>query len=74
MSFEEKLKKLEDLVDKLENDKIGFKESIEIYKEAKKLSKELNDELNDSINKLSYIVEDGVVRPLFDIENEKKDI
>lgn len=74
MTFEEKLMQLEGLVNQLENNKIGLKESIEIYQKAKDLSKELNDELNESMKKLSYIVENGEVKPLFDIENEKKDI
>lgn len=74
MTFEEKLMQLEGLVNQLENNKIGLKESIEIYQKAKDLSKELNDELNESMKKLSYIVDNGEVKPLFDIENEKKDI
>lgn len=74
MTFEEKLKLLEDIVSKMENDQLGLKETVELYQKANELSKQLNEELNESLKKLSYIVENGEVKPLGDIESEKKDI
>lgn len=74
MTFEEKLEKLEEIVNKLENEKLNLESSIALYQEAKKLSDELNKELNESINKMSYIVENGQVRSIEEIENTSKDI
>ena len=68
MTFEEKLEKLEEIVNKLENEKLN------LYQEAKKLSDELNKELNESINKMSYIVENGQIKSIETIENTSKDI
>lgn len=73
MTFEEKLQNLEDIIKKLENETISLDESVKLYQEAKKLSKELNDELNDSMKKLSFVVEDGQIKPL-DLNELKKDI
>ncbi len=74
MTFEEKLKKLESLVAKLEDETIGLDETIKLYNEAKELSASLNNELNESIKKMSFIVEGDKVVP-FDVEeNAKKDI
>ncbi len=74
MTFEEKLEKLEEIVNKLENEKLNLESSIALYQEAKKLSDELNKELNESINKMSYIVENGQVRSIEEIESTSKDI
>lgn len=74
MTFEEKLEKLEEIVNKLENEKLNLESSIALYQEAKKLSDELNKELNESINKMSYIVENGKVRSIEEIESTSKDI
>ena len=74
MTFEEKLEKLEEIVNKLENEKLNLDSSIALYQEAKKLSDELNKELNESINKMSYIVENGQVRSIEEIESISKDI
>ena len=74
MTFEEKLEKLEEIVNKLENEKLNLESSIALYQEAKKLSDELNKELDESINKMSYIVENGQVRSIEEIESTSKDI
>lgn len=74
MTFEEKLEKLEEIVNKLENEKLNLESSIALYQEAKKLSDELNKELNESINKMSYIVENGQIKSVETIENTSKDI
>lgn len=74
MTFEEKLEKLEEIVNKLENEKLNLESSIALYQEAKRLSDELNKELNESINKMSYIVENGQIKSIETIENTSKDI
>lgn len=74
MTFEEKLEKLEEIVNKLENEKLNLESSIALYQEAKKLSDELNKELNESINKMYYIVENGQIKSIEEIENTSKDI
>ena len=74
MTFEEKLKLLEDIVKKMESEQLSLKESVELYQKANSLSKELNLELDESLKRLSYIVENGEVKPLNNIEEEKKDI
>lgn len=73
MTFEEKLKKLEELANRLESENLTLEDSVNIYQEAKLISQELTKELNDSMEKLSYIVENGQIKP-FDSEEVKKDI
>ena len=74
MTFEEKLEKLEEIVNKLENEKLNLESSIALYQEAKILSDELNKELNESIKKMSYIVENGQIKSIETIESTSKDI
>lgn len=73
MTFEEKLKKLEELTNRLENESLSLEDSVNLYQEAKKLSQELTQELNESLEKLSYVVENGQIKPLSG-EEIKKDI
>lgn len=73
MTFEEKLKKLEELANRLESENLTLEDSVKIYQEAKLISQELTKELNDSMEKLSYIVENGQIKP-FDSDEVKKDI
>ena len=72
MTFEEKLHKLEEILSKLESDKLGLEESVKLYEEGKKLSTELHNELKESSKKLSYIIEDGEVKPFLDEESAKE--
>ena len=55
-SFEDRMKKLQNIVDKLEKDDIDLDKSIEFYQEGLELSKELRKELKsfeDKINKIN---------------------
>lgn len=45
-TFENQMKKLEDIVDKLEKDDIDLDKSIDLYEEGLKLSKSLKEELS----------------------------
>lgn len=46
--FDEKLKKLEELITSLENGSLGLEESVKAYQEANALIKELEASLNDA--------------------------
>ena len=61
-SFYERLKELNVLVSKLQED-IPFEESLEIYNKCKVLSEELKKELDETITKISLVNE----------SNEKED-
>lgn len=59
LTIEQKFEKLEQLVNKLETEKLSLEESISLYEEAMKLSKELSLELNEVTKKVLLIQEDG---------------
>lgn len=46
MSFEKQMKKLQDIVDKLEKDDVELEESIALYEEGLNLSKSLKKQLD----------------------------
>ncbi len=73
MTFEDKIKRLEEISTILENDNLPLQDACKIYQEAKVLEKELNDELNETMKKLAFIVEDGQIKEI-DINELKKDI
>lgn len=74
LSFEEKMKHLEELVRKLEQENLSLDESVKIFQEAKDLSLELEKDLKESMEKLSYIVQDGQISK-FDLnKNDNVDI
>ena len=56
MTFEEKIKRLEEISTILENDNLPLQDACKIYQEAKRLEKELNDELNESMKKLLLLL------------------
>lgn len=74
MSFEDKLKELEDIVSKMESEQLELEESIDLYKKANELAKNLSDELNNSLKKMSFIVENDEVKELDLDKMDKKDI
>lgn len=55
LTIEEKFSRLEELVTKLENEKMTLKESLELYEEAMNLSKELNEELNEATKQVLLV-------------------
>ena len=73
MTFEDKIKRLEEISTILENDNLPLQDACKIYQEAKVLEKELNDELNETMKKLAFIVEDGQIKEI-NINELKKDI
>ncbi|MBB5176407.1 exodeoxyribonuclease VII small subunit [Nosocomiicoccus ampullae] len=48
LSFEEKMKKLEDIIQKLDSDEVQLEESLSLYKEGIKLSKECDEILKNA--------------------------
>lgn len=69
MTFEDKMKKLEEIVNDLERDEVNLDESINKYTEAMKLIKECDASLKKAEEKISKIVaEDGSLKE-FEIEN-----
>ncbi|MBQ0036600.1 MAG: exodeoxyribonuclease VII small subunit [Firmicutes bacterium] len=54
-SFENKMKKLEEIVSKLEKDDIGLDKSISLYEEGLELSKSLKDDLTKFEKKIEEI-------------------
>lgn len=58
-TFEEKMERLEKIVNLLEDTSLGLNQAMELYEEAMNLSKELNTELNDISNKITKLVENG---------------
>ena len=57
-SFDERLKELNVLVSKLQED-IPFEESLEIYNKCKVLSKKKKKELDETITKISLVNENN---------------
>jgi exodeoxyribonuclease VII small subunit len=61
LTIEEKMAKLEELVNKLENEKMTLKESLELYESAMTLSKELTNDLNLASKKVKMIKENNEI-------------
>lgn len=59
LTFEEKLAKLNELVNKLQDNSISFEESVSIYNESIKLSEELKNELNNTLSKITLVNENN---------------
>lgn len=55
ISFEEQMKKLEQIVEKLEKNDVDLDESIRLYEEGLKLSKQLKDQLNSFEEKIASL-------------------
>lgn len=72
MKFEDKMKKLEDTINELENGEIDLDSSIKKYTEAMKLVKECDDELNKIEKQVSKIVLENGEEKDFKIEDEEK--
>ena len=55
VKFEDKMKKLASIVEKLEDESIDLDESIKLYEEGLKLSKELKEQLQSFEDKINSI-------------------
>lgn len=59
LSFEEKIKKLESIVNELESGEVALDDAINKYTEAMKLSKECSDKLNEVTETVNKILTDN---------------
>lgn len=70
MKFEEKIKELENIVNKLENGDSPLDESFDMYSKAMKLIKDCDTELNDVKEKVNKIVSENGQLQDFKVEEE----
>ena len=56
--FEEKLKTLEEYINKLNTESLGLQESIKLYEEAKALADDLKKELDEASIKVARIIKE----------------
>lgn len=56
--FEEKLKTLEEYINKLNTESLGLQESIKLYEAAKALADDLKKELDEASIKVARIIKD----------------
>ena len=57
-NFEESMKKLESIVNELENGNINLDESVEKFEEGMKIAKQCNTILEDSEKKITILLEE----------------
>lgn len=70
LTFEEAISKLEDIVQKLEEEDIPLEKAIDYYQEGMKLSKICDDILKTAQEKMTNILkENGELEP-FDLQEE----
>jgi exodeoxyribonuclease VII small subunit len=58
-SFEDKLKRLEEIVTELESGAAPLKETINLFEEGRDLTKQLTSELDDAEKKIELLVKDA---------------
>jgi exodeoxyribonuclease VII small subunit len=70
-SFEEAMKQLEQIVDRLEEGDVPLEEAITIYKEGMELSKLCHDKLKNVEEQLTQIITEDGGTENFSIEEEE---
>ena len=62
-SFEELMKKLEEITTKLESDKLSLDESVSLFEEGMEVSKKCNGKLEEAEKKITMLInENGDVK------------
>ncbi len=56
MSFEKKLTRLEEIVQKMENGELSLDDSLKLFEEGVKLSRDCNKELSEAEQKVQKLV------------------
>ena len=56
MTFEEKMKRLDGIVSKIEGEELPLQETLSLYQEGKKLIRELQSELKEAEEKVGDIM------------------
>ena len=69
MKFEDKVKQLEEIVNKLEDKNLGLEEGIDLYKEGLEITKQCLVELNGGKEKIKALQEE--MTALFNGENNE---
>ena len=59
MKFEEKIKQLEEIVEKLESGEVSLEESIELFKKGTKLSLECKKTLDEAQIEINSLTSEG---------------
>ncbi len=59
LSFEELMVKLEDITNKLENEKLSLDESVKLFEEGMEISKECNNKLEDAEKKITILINEN---------------
>ena len=72
MTFEQAIKRLEEIVDLLENNETSLDDSVELFQEGVQLSQYCSKKLRHVENKLSKILIDGQLED-FDVEVENNE-
>ena len=72
MTFEQAIKRLEEIVDLLENNETSLDDSVELFQEGVQLSKYSSKKLGNVENKVSKILIDGQLED-FDVEVENNE-
>ena len=55
MSIDDKMKKLQEIADKLDKNEVTFEESVKLFEEGNKIIKELYAELNSAKGKITIL-------------------
>lgn len=71
MSFEKKLTRLEEIVQKMENGELSLDDSLKLFEEGVKLSRDCNKELSEAEQKVKKLVGvDGDGEPVLEDFNK----
>ncbi len=55
MNIDEKIKKLQEIADKLDKNEVTFEESLKLFEEGNQIAKELYTELNNAKGKVTIL-------------------
>ena len=58
MNIDEKIKKLQEIADKLDKNEVAFEESLKLFEEGNQTAKELYTELNNAKGKVTILKQD----------------
>jgi len=70
MKFEEKMQKLENIIEDLEKDEVNLDDSINKYTEAMKLIKDCDKSLKTAEDKIAKIIKEDGSLENFELDNE----
>lgn len=59
LSFEELMVKLEDITNKLENEKLSLDESVKLFEQGMEISKECNNKLEDAEKRITILINEN---------------